>query len=148
MNTIRIEVTTSPLPPITGAALRAAQAAEQEAQTRIATLRAATARLEAVLNSPTIDATMLAEGFGAFAVWDAAWKDTGKIVKRRKVRAFPGTGAWGLPGADSYPGQWPDEALRRAADSYRTVLVNAGVPCPEAGLYTAEYWRDAAARGC
>lgn len=146
---IQITHSVPTLPALSGAAQRAAMAANAAAEDFLARLRAAAARLEFILATPPerVDATTLSAGFENLAEWEAAKEAKGILAPRHRS---------GIT-IDEFA-QWPIDpvgyavdpgaAIQRAARKYQQILADAGVPMPEAGVLTAEYWRDAAARGC
>jgi len=146
MKTIEISHTPTPLPPLTGAALRAAASADAAAHAVLARIQRAADRLVTVLNSETVDATTLAAGFEAADEFADARREIADLVPRHaqairinELQAWPINPGW----TSSASG-----ALSAAAESYRARLIGAGVPLPASGSGTAEFWRDAAARGC
>lgn len=149
MKTIEISHTPTPLPPLTGAALRAATAADTAAHALLARIQRAADRLATVLNSEAVDATTLAAGFEAADEFADARREIADLVPRHaqairisELQAWP---IWPInPGGSSSV----SGSLSAAAESYRARLIRAGVPLPASGSGTAEFWRDAAARGC
>lgn len=144
---ITIEYNPSPAPSVTGAALRAVQAADRQAEAVAANIRAQAARLEAVLQQTEPSATLLAEGFRALQAYVSACDGMKALtVRNRAAIKIPNN----IP-TDSRIAPYTTyitSIIPRAADRYRDQLANAGIPMPEAGVYTPEYWDDAAARGC
>lgn len=144
---ITIEYNPPPAPVVSGAALRAFQAADREAEAVVANLRAQAARLDAVFRQPEPSAALLAEGFRAWKAFEAARAAVETLVPRhRKAVKVPLSISGGPPLAPCVIYLY--SVLPNAADRYRTRLLAAGIPMPEAGVYTPEYWDDAAARGC
>ena len=146
MKTIEISHTPTPLPILTGAALRAASSADTAAHALLARIQRAADRLAVVLNSETVDATTLAAGFEALSEFEDAREGIMNLVPRHAqairinvLQDWPINPGW----TSSVSG-----SLSAAAESYRARLIGAGVPLPASGSGTAEFWRDAAARGC
>lgn len=144
---ITIEYDPSPAPSVTGAALRAVQAADRQAETVVANIRAQAARLESVLQQTEPSATLLAEGFRALKAFQSACDDIESLVTRNKVAIKVPRASFELSKLAPYTYNIAG-IIPEAANIYRTRLLAAGIPMPEAGVYTPEYWDDAAARGC
>lgn len=145
--TITIEYNPSPAPVVSGAALRAVQAADREAEAAVANFRAQAARLDAVFQQPEPSAALLAEGFRAWKAFEAAHAAIETLVPRHRTAVKVPLSIPSGPPLAPYTFYILD-VLPNAADRYRTRLLAAGIPMPEAGVYTPEYWDDAAARGC
>ena len=151
----------NPIPGLSGAALRSMEAADTIA-------RAAWDALERVEDAIAAHWSTPAERV------DAAWiaqaiRLTSELRRAAKAVDRGGTVAprWQSPNAGDSPshvgGGWPATAAevfggaRTSTDRYALVelitsrlltLRNAGIPMPDAGTGTAEYWDDASARGC
>lgn len=137
-----------PLPKLSGAALRAAQAADRHADAVFARLSAASERLAAALSVPAADrdATSIIEALEATAEFEAACEERSTLAGRHRL---------GIDGGDGR--YWPicpeafcsaQTAAVRAGWWHAERLRKAGVPMNAVGYETLEYWRDAAARGC
>lgn len=148
MNNPSIKITREPIIPlnVTGAALRSVQAADHTADAAYALLTATADRLSAALCVPeaSVDATAIAIAITCLQSYSAAEIAVGQLVVRHRGHSAVTMGDW--PIANLYTGA--AQAVRTAAEYYRQRLIDAGVQMPEAGVYTAEYWQDAAARGC
>lgn len=145
MNKIEITHTTTPLPShLSGQALRAAQAADRQAEAVVSRIRAAASRLEVVLCSKDVSAALLAEGFAAASEYRSALDARSTLTARHRVDVIDDR-IWPImPNLHWAP--W--FALNQAAEYYRKTLVDAGIPMEESGYTAAQYWQDAAARGC
>lgn len=145
MKNIEITHTTTPLPPhLSGPALRSAQSADRQVEAVVSRIRQAAARLEVVLNETQVSAALLAEGFAAVSEYRSALDARSTLTARHRVDVVDDR-IWPImPNLHWAP--W--FALNQAAEYYRKTLVGAGIPMEESGYTTAQYWQDAAARGC
>lgn len=137
-----------PLPKLSGAALRAAQAADRHADAVHTQLSAASERLTAALSVPAedVDALAIIEALGATSGFKVACEARATLAARHRI---------GIEGGDCR--YWPicpdvfclaQNAATVAAWGHAERLRRAGVPMDAVGADTVEYWRDAAARGC
>lgn len=144
MNKIEITYKPDPLPPhLSGPALRAAQAADRQAEAVVSRIRAAASRLEVVLCSKDVSAALLAEAYAALAEYEAALASRSELPKRHRIEVQDGPKCWD-GGAYGRPGI----VIQDIGSTYLRTLVNAGIPMPGGPIHSAQYWQDAAARGC
>lgn len=133
---------------VTGAALRSVQFADADADAYAATLQALAGNWWLVLQAPP-DALGIAALISATSAINSHLETKTKLTPRHREIRLSG---WQLyPNeklAPGWPHAFPANAASDAAKSYRELLLNAGVPMPVEGSGTAQYWRDAAARGC
>ena len=145
---MKITILSDPLPKLSGAALRASQAADRHADAVFTRLSAASERLTAALSVPAadLDALALVEALEATTEFRAACEARSTLAGRHRIQVDGATGHnWPIgPGLcyDIY------EAARNACWEHADRLRKSGVPMGYDGISTVEYWRDAAARGC
>lgn len=141
---------------LTGAAARSAASADASAQQWLAKMQASADRLAAAL-SRNPDATAIAEAIRATEAYHTCWSAANELAPRWRsasaaVIVITGLGArgksvfedvyWALDGGNTM------SCASTAATRYRDALIAAGVPMMGDGCSTAQYWDDAAARGC
>ncbi len=133
---------------LTGAARRSTENATAAAVVYFAALESAEKRLIAAVNQPP-SAAAIAEALRAVAAipeppngLSAYWVKHATVANWNVMHLCH---TWPI---HAHCQVYSTAAPKAAATLYKASLIEAGVPMPEAGEFTPEYWDDAAARGC